>query len=215
MIFKDRADAGQKLISKLKRFKDKPEVVVLGLPRGGVVVAFEIARGLRLPLDLVVPRKIGAPNDPEFAIGAIAEDGTEVLDEMVVAAYKISQDYINKQVEVEKKEAERRLKVYLGKSAPISLRGKTAILADDGIATGYTMLAAIKSVKAKGAEKIIVAVPVTARDSLEKLKREVDEVIYLDAPLYFGAVGAFYKNFPQTEDREVVDLLKKAALTST
>ncbi len=209
MIFTDRQEAGQKLVSKLKQFKNNPHAIILALPRGGVVTAFEVAKALDLSLDLVVPRKISAPSNPEFAIGAIAEDGIGVFDTELISSYGISQEYIDKEIEKEKKEAQRRLKTYRGNKTPIDLQGKIAILVDDGIATGSTMLAAIASVKAKKAEKIVVAVPVTAKDSLKKIEKEVDEVIYLDAPLIFGAVGAFYKVFAQTTDEEVVTLMEK------
>ncbi len=209
MIFKDRQDGGRQLIPKLEQFKDNSDVIVLGLPRGGVVTAFEITKALNLKLDLVVPRKISAPGNPEFAIGAIAEDGEAVLNESVISTYKISQEYIDQEVENEKKEAQRRLSTYRGNLPPLDLKDKTAILVDDGIATGSTMRAAIKSVKAKGAKKIIVAVPVTSQDALEKISQEVDEFIYLKAPTFFGAVGAFYDSFSQTEDEEVIELVNQ------
>ena len=210
MIFKDRQEAGQKLALKLEKFKNRPDVIILGLPRGGVVTAFEIAKALDLPLDLVVPRKIGAPSNPEFGVGAITEDGEGIFNEDVISSYAISQEYIDKEVEKEKKEAQRRLKTYRGSRPSLKLQGKTAVLVDDGIATGLTVRAAIRSAKAKGAKKVIVAVPVTARDSLKMIENEADEVIYLSAPLFFGAVGSFYEVFAQTEDEEVIRLLKKA-----
>lgn len=210
MIFKDRREAGQKLAKKLEKYKNKKDTIILGLPRGGVVVADEAASFLNLPLDLVVPRKIGAPGNPEYAIGAITEDGEGIFNTEVVRAYEISSEYLKNEVEKEKKEAERRLKVYRGKRSPLStLKSKTIILIDDGIATGLTMKAAIKSVKKKGATKVIVAVPVTARDSLSEIKKEVDEVICLHAPVFFGAVGAFYEEFGQTEDSEVIEIMKR------
>ena len=209
MIFKDRQEAGRRLISKLQKYKSKAGVIVLGLPRGGVVVAFEIAQGLNLPLDLIVTRKIGAPDSPEFAIGAITEKGESVFDETTISIYGINQKYIDEEIKKEKKEAERRLKVYRGNRPLLNLQGKTAILVDDGVATGLTLRAAIRSVKTKNAKQIIVAVPVIAQDSLEKIKNEVDEIIYLDSPLYFSAVGSFYESFIQTEDEEVVELMNK------
>jgi len=208
MIFKNRKDAGEKLIPKLIQYKNKPGIVILALPRGGVVTAAEIVRKLNLPLDLVVPRKIGAPGNPEFAIGAIAEDGVGIFDNEIIAAYNIGQEYIKNEVEKEKKEAERRLKVYRGKRLPLNLEDKTVILVDDGVATGSTMRAAIRSVKKKKAKKIIVAIPTIAQDTLKKIQEEVDEVIYLKAPLFFGAVGAFYEDFAQTEDKEVIDIIR-------
>lgn len=210
MIFKDRQDAGKQLAEKLKNYKDNPGTIILGLPRGGVVVAFEVAQALNLPLDIIVPRKIGAPGNPELAIGAITEDGEEVFDRQIIYEYGIPQEYIKKEVEKGKKEADRRLKLYRSDRPPLDLKNKTAILVDDGIATGSTMVAAIRSARKKEAEKIIVAVPTTARDSLKKVQNEADEVIYVDAPMFFGAICAFYKIFTQTEDQEVIELMEKA-----
>ena len=210
MIFKDRQEAGRKLISKLHQYKDRADVIVLGLPRGGIVTAFEIAQGLNLPLDLIVTRKIGAPDNPEFAIGAITEDGEGIFDAVTISTYRISRQYIDEEIKKEKKEAERRLKVYRENRPPLNLQDKTVILVDDGVATGATLRAAIRSAKIKNAKKIVVAVPVIARDILEKIKNEVDEIVYLDAPLFFSAIGSFYEVFAQTEDEEVVALMKKA-----
>ena len=209
MIFKDRQEAGYKLISKLQKYKNKADVIVLGLPRGGIVTAFEIAKGLNLPLDLVVTRKIGAPDNPEFAVGAITEKGEGIFNEATISIYGISQRYIDKEIKKEKKEAERRLRVYRENRPPLNLQGKIAILVDDGVATGLTLRAAIKSVKIKNAKKIVVAVPVIAQDSLEKIENEVDEVVCLDSPLYLSAIGSFYESFTQTEDEEVIELMKK------
>ncbi|NQV13731.1 MAG: phosphoribosyltransferase [Parcubacteria group bacterium] len=208
MIFRDRAEAGQKLAEALQKYEGQKDAIVLFLPRGGVVLAVEVVRALDLPMDLVVPRKIGAPLNPEYAVGAITEDGEGIFNEEVVAELGIKQKQLKEIVAQEKKEAQRRLRTYRGDRPPLDLAGQTVIIVDDGIATGLTMRAAIKSVKAKGAAKVIVAVPVAARDSLEKIKREVDEVVCLDTPRFFGAVGAFYQVFGQVEDEEVVELMK-------
>ena len=210
MIFKNRQEAGQKLALALKKFKDKKDALILALPRGGVVVAYEIARDLNLPLDLVVPRKIGAPFNEEYAIGAITETGEGIFNQEAISSLNISQTYLNSKVAEERKEAERRLKIYRHDREPLNLANKTVIIVDDGIATGLTMRAAIKSVKEKKAVKIIVAVPVTATDSLKIIEKEADEVIYLDAPSFFGAVGEFYEEFAQTTDQEVIDLMNKS-----
>lgn len=210
MIFKDRVDAGQKLAKALEKYKGRKETLVLALPRGGVVVGFEVARILNLPLDLVIPRKIGAPSNPEFAIGAITEEGEGIFNKEVIRNYGISEEYINKTVEEEKKEAQRRLKTYRGDRPSLNLIGKTVIIVDDGIATGLTMRAAIKSVKNRDPEKIVVAVPCAAKDSVEQIKKEVDEVVCLHTPIFFGAVGAFYQSFDQTTDEEVINLMKKS-----
>lgn len=209
MTFKDRSDAGKQLAEQLGKYKDKKDVVIIGLPRGGVVTAAVVAEELKLPLDIIVPRKIGHPNNPEFAIGAIAEDGEAVMNEGAMTGYDIPQEYIDKTIAEEQKEAARRLKVYRGKRAALKLKGKTAILVDDGIATGATMRAAIASARAKEAKKIVVAVPVTARDSKSVIGREADEFVAVDVPLFFGAVGAFYEEFGQTEDQEVIEILKE------
>ncbi len=210
MIFHDRSDAGKKLAGALAKFKNAEETIILALPRGGVVVGFEVAKELNLPLDIVVPRKIGAPDNEEFAIGAITESGEGIFNQEAIRTYGISQDYLNQTMVKEKREAERRLKTYRGSRPPLNLENQTVIIIDDGIATGSTMRAAIKSVKSKKAKKVIVAVPTSAADSARIIKREADEFICLDLPEFFGAVGAFYEIFAQTEDQEVIDLLKKS-----
>lgn len=207
MLFQNRADAGLKLAEKLEKYKNAPDTVILALPRGGVVVGYEVTKELNLPLDIIVPRKIGAPGNPEFAIGAITETGEMILNEEV---FGISDEYLKNEAEKEKLEAERRLKLYRGSRPPLNLKNKTIIIVDDGLATGLTMRAAIVSVKKLGAQRIIVAIPVAPPDSVEFIKKEVDEIFYLDAPALFGAVGAFYKEFGQTTDEEVIDLLKKS-----
>lgn len=209
MTFKDRKEAGQKLAKKLADYKGRDDAVLIALPRGGVVTAYEIVKELELPLDIVVPRKIGAPGNEEFAIGAITESGEGIFNQESVDATGADKDYIRETVEKEKAEAARRLKVYRGDRTALDLAGKTVILIDDGIATGSTMRAAVASVKARRAAKVVVAVPVTARDTAKVIEGEVDELIYLDAPLFFGAVGNFYEVFDQTEDEEVVEIMKK------
>ena len=206
-MFKDRREAGQKLVQKLQKYKEKAGVVVLGLPRGGVVVAFEVAKVLNLPLDVLVPRKIGAPGNPELAIGAISEEGERVFDEQSMQGLRVGEDYLEKEIAKEKQEAARRLRTYRGDRSPLHLQNKTALIVDDGIATGATVRAAIKSAKAKGAKKVIVAVPVTPHSILETIGKEVDEFIYIDAPVFYMGVGQFYQVFPQTTDEEVINLL--------
>lgn len=210
MIFHNRQEAGQELIPELWQFSGQKDVVILGLPRGGVVVAYEIAKALKISLDIIVPRKIGSPDNPEFAIGAITEDGEGIFDRDVIDMYRVPWEYIEKEVAKQAKEASRRLKVYRGDRTPIELKSKTVIIVDDGIATGSTMLAAIKSVKAKYAKNIVVAVPVASMDSLIKIKTLVDKTVCLQPHLRFGAVGACYENFKQVQDDEVIELLKKS-----
>ncbi len=208
MLFKNRASAGRALAKSLEKYKGEEKAIILGLPRGGVMVAGEIAHLLGLPLDIVVPRKIGAPGNPELAIGAISEEGAEVLDENIISVWGIPRQYIDKAIGQETAEAARRLALYRGDRPLLDLRGRVAILIDDGLATGATMRAAIKSARAKGADRVVVAVPVAASDSLEIIKQEADEVVCLRAPLFFGAVGAFYEEFGQTSDEEVIELLR-------
>lgn len=213
MYFLDRKDAGLQLAKKLISYKNHPNTIVLGLPRGGVVTAAEIAKQLQLPLDIICARKIGAPNNPELAIGAVTETGEGYFNQDILDYIGVSSAYIQTQIEQEKKEAERRLRVYRQNRPPLNLKGKTAILVDDGIATGATMKASIQSVKASGADKIIVAAPVSAIETFDRIKEEVDEAIVLTTPIPFYAVGEFYRDFSQTTDKEVIDLLNASYRT--
>ncbi len=209
MIFKDRADGGQQLAKFLTLYLGKQNTVVLGLPRGGVVTAHEVAHELKLPLDIIVPRKIGAPGNPEFAIGAVTEEGDIIsmdLDRIGGDADGLRR-YIEREARKERLEAVRRLREYRGERPKLDLTGKTAILVDDGIATGLTMRAAIASARKKGAAKVIAAAPVIAADTLPMLQSETDAVVYVSAPELFGAVGAFYEEFGQVGDEEVVRML--------
>jgi len=207
MLFQDRIDAGQQLAQKLLQYKNDPKAVVIGLPRGGVVVAAEVAKILGLPLDIIVPRKIGAPGNPEFGLGALTEEGEPVFQEFI-QGYDIPEEYLTMTVLKEKQEAQRRLKAYRGDRAPLNLRHKTVLLIDDGIATGSTMRAAILSAFKKGADKVVVAAPVIAPDTLSLLETEATEVVFVETPDVFGAVGQFYQEFEQTTDTEVIQLLQ-------
>lgn len=209
MLFKNRTEAGQALATALEQFKGAKKTVVLGLPRGGVVVASVVAEALGLPLDVLIPRKIGAPDNPELAIGAIAGEGV-VLDQAIISALNVSEDYIRKEIARQKQEAERRAKLFRkGKPRP-DWTGWTAILVDDGIATGSTMRASIAALKKMHAAKIVVAVPVGPPDTIEDLRRDVDVVVCLYTPSSFMAVGQFYDRFPQTTDVEVIEILWKS-----
>lgn len=214
MIFRDRKEGGEKLVPKLAKYKEDPNTIVIGLPRGGVVTAFEVAKGLHLPLDVVCPRKIGAPFNPELAIGAITETGEGIFHQDLIGHLGISRKYIEQEIEKEKLVAQRRLTLFRKNRSKVSLKGKNVIIVDDGLATGATMQAAIKSIRSEGAKKIIVAIPVAPPDTYEKIKEEVDEIVALDTPLYFAAVGQFYEDFTGTEDEEVVQLLQLATQTS-
>ncbi len=207
MIFRDRVDAGKKLAEKLLNYYQAAEAIVIGLPRGGVPVAYEVASRLNLPLDIVCPRKIGAPFNKELAIGAITETGDGIFNQELINRLKISTDYIKMEVEKEALEAKHRLNTYRSGRPSRHLMGKTVIIVDDGLATGSTMKAAIRSIHNEHPEKIIAAVPVSPLDTLKEVRKVVDEVVYLEAPLYFEAVGQFYNEFSQTTDSEVIKLL--------
>lgn len=209
MTFQDREDAGKQLAERLLQFKDNKDCVVVGLPRGGVVTGHEVSKKLNVPLDVLVPRKIGAPGNPEFAIGAIDEEGNGVFDERIIKSEQISQEYIDQEVEKEKKEAKRRLEIFRKGLPALTFEDKTIIIVDDGIATGSTMKAAIRSAKTKNAKRVVVAVPVLPNNAVKEFEEEADEFIYLHAPRFFGAVGMFYQTFEQTTDEEASALLQK------
>jgi|YelNatPaOPRAMG01_1025707.scaffolds.fasta_scaffold81264_2 putative phosphoribosyl transferase len=206
--FRDRVDAGKRLAEALADFSGR-DGVVLAIPRGGVVVGYEIAQALDLPLDVIAPHKLGAPDNPELAIGAVAEDGSAVLDKQLIAYLGVDAGYIEKEKERQKTETQRRLKVYRQGMAPRELKGKDVIVVDDGIATGSTMKAALLSVKNQGAKSVTVAIPVGPPQTIEELKRQADRVVCLYTPEYFQAIGQFYDDFSQTGDEEVIELLKK------
>lgn len=208
MRFKDRADAGQKLARPLVTKYGGQDGIVYALPRGGVVLGAEIAPRLRMPLDLITARKIGHPYNPEYAIGAVTERGEPVVSPRELA--NLSGEWFEAQVAAERREARRRHHVYLDGRAPLSPRGKTAILVDDGIATGLTMEAAIRELQQRNAGRIVVAVPVAPADTAARLAGTVDDFVALDIPEYFlGGVGAYYEYFPQVTDDEVLALLRK------
>jgi predicted phosphoribosyltransferase len=207
--FEDRTEAGQRLSESLAGFKDRPDVLVLALPRGGVPVAFEVAQALRAPLDVFVVRKLGTPGNEELAMGAIASGGIRVLNESVVSALRIPADLIDEVAERELQELERRERVYRKDRPAFDLRGRAVILIDDGIATGSTMRAAIKALKPV-AGRLVVAVPTVAYETAADLRPEVDELVALMTPTNFYAVGQWYEDFSQTTDSEVTDLLERA-----
>jgi predicted phosphoribosyltransferase len=194
----------------LTSYAKRDDVVVLALPRGGVPVAFEVARALEAPLDIFLVRKLGAPGHPEFAIGAIASGGVRVLSHDVIAELGIPPQMIEQLAERERLEIERRDKAYYGDRPTRSLRGRIVIVVDDGLATGSTMEAAVKALREHHPAKIIVAAPVGAMDSCRRLRALADEAICLQTPDPFNAVGQWYQVFDQTTDAEVVDLLQRA-----
>ena len=204
MLFKNRIQAGKQLAEKLSAYKNKKDVIILGIPRGVVEVAFSVAKALKAPLSVVVTKKIGHPFNPELAIGAVSPDNY-IIDE----DYRDKEGYAKKAIKELNAEIKNRYKLYTEGKLP-QLKNKIAVVVDDGLATGHTMLAAIKYVKSKNPKKVIAAVPVAAQDSYEKVKSIADEVICLHVPVFFNAVGSFYQEFEQLEDKEVISYLEEA-----
>lgn len=209
MVFHNRQEAGKRLASQLYKYR-KENPYVLALPRGGVPIGFEVAAVLQAPLDVIVVRKIGLSSNPEFGIGAIAEGGVTVLDQTTIGVIGIDEEEIQDTVRLEEEELKRRVKTYRGGKSLLDLTGMTAILVDDGMATGVTAKAAIEAVTKLNPKKIVLASPVCALDTVEGLRKRVDEVVCLATPFEFTAVGLWYKDFNQISDEEVVNLLKKA-----
>lgn len=210
-MFQDRIDAGIQLAKRLSRYKDKEDVLVLGLPRGGVVTGFEIAKSLNAGLDVLIVRKIGFPYQPELAMGAISETGTIALNESIVASSGVPRSYLDSEISRQKEEINRRVSLYRKGKHLEKLAGKTVILVDDGVATGATMKAGIETLKKEDLKKLIVAVPVAPPSTAEEISRMVDEFVCIETPVHFMAVGGFYMDFAQTSDEEVVSLLQEAA----
>jgi len=211
-VFADRTEAGRRLAERLRRLEDE-RPVVLALPRGGVPVAYEVAKALAAPLDLVLVRKIGAPFQPELAIGAVV-DGERpelVINRGVVEEYGIPESYLEKERTRQLEEIERRRQLYLAGRPRAEIRDRTAIVIDDGIATGATMEAALRATRKAGPRRLVLAVPVAPPDTLERLRGEVDEVVCLMMPAFLGAIGSFYRDFRQLDDGEVIRLLEQAA----
>jgi putative phosphoribosyl transferase len=209
-IFQNRMDAGRLLARKLTAYANRPDVVVLGLPRGGVPVAFEVAKALNLPLDVFVVRKLGLPGQEELAMGAIATGGVRVLNDEVVKAWRIPDKIVEEVTREETEELERRELLYRSDRPALGVGGHTVILVDDGIATGMTMFAAIAALQQQGPERIIVAVPVAAPETCAELREIVTEVVCLMMPSEFYAISLWYKDFSQTSNEEVRDLLKQS-----
>jgi putative phosphoribosyl transferase len=209
--FADRQDAGRKLAERLMAYREQ-QPVVIGLPRGGVVVAYEVAMALGAPLDILVVRKLGAPDQPELGIGAVvdADDPQVMLYDELVRRLGVSREHIDAEVEQQIEEIRRREHEYRADRPPTSIEGRTVVLVDDGIATGSTVRAAIWALRARHPRHIVLATPVVAPETLSILEHEADTVIALAAPSWFRAVGQFYTNFAQTTDEEVVSLLSRA-----
>jgi predicted phosphoribosyltransferase len=209
LLFYDRTDAGRRLAKLLKRRIQGP-CIVLAIPRGGVVVGYEVAKELGCPLDVVISRRVGAPAQPELAVGAVAEDGVVFVDEEIAGLVGVSRDYVERRAREELREVRRRAEEYRGGREMPDLSGKTVILVDDGLATGLTMMAAVHMARNKGAEKVVVAVPVSPPETVAKLRRHADEVICLETPTNFYAIGQFYERFDQLTDEETNSILRKS-----
>lgn len=212
MFFEDRRQAGHRLAKKLLRYRDQ-RPIVLALPRGGVPVGLEVARELDAPLDILLVRKIGAPWQRDMAVGAIV-GGCEpqvVLNDDLIAATGVSQEYIARETANQLREIERRRRIYVADRRPFDLRGRVAIIVDDSVATGASLRAAIRGVKQCGAAKVVLAVPVVSRDIVEVLSGEVDELVCLMTPEHLGEINAFFKDYRQVHDDEVVTLLSQAS----
>ena len=210
-IFRDRHDAGSQLAARLAPYANDPAVLVLGLPRGGVPVAYEVAKALHAPLDVLVVRKLGVPGHRELAMGAIASGDVRVLNSDVIETLQISGTIIDAVAEYEKKELERQQRAYRDDIAFPSLAGRIVIIVDDGLATGSTMRAAVRAVRQAGPARIVVAVPVGAAETCRSLRHEADEVVCVNAPEEFHAVSLWYDEFSQTTDQEVRSLLEAVA----
>jgi putative phosphoribosyl transferase len=208
MIFMDRREAGGRLAQALAHLAGD-DVVVLAIPRGGVVVAGAVAQALDAPLDIVVPRKVGAPGNPELGLGAVAP-GVRVLDERLIGDLRVPSDYIEREIAAQEREIERRQRAYRGGRPPLAVEGKVAIVVDDGVATGGTAVAAARWARQAGAQRVVLAVPVAPAQALRTLGREVDELVVLATPDPFYAVGQWYSDFRQVSDHEVVELLSPA-----
>lgn len=209
--YRDRRHAGVELAARLEHLKSRPDVVILALPRGGVPVAYEVARALDAPLDVFVVRKLGMPGHRELAMGAIAPGGVRVLNDEVVSWFRVPESTIDEVAAEELAELERREHAYRQGRPPLVLRDRVVVLIDDGLATGSTMRAAVQAVRAQNPARVIVAVPVGAPDTCRELAAVADEVVCARTPAFFSAVGQWYQDFSQTTDEEVRDLLGSLA----
>jgi len=207
--FRDRVEAGRRLAGALVRYKGE-DTVVLGIPRGGVVVAKEVADALEAPLDIVISRKIGAPGEPEFALGAVTQEGDVILDRQTADSVGASREYLESEIRQKKEEVKQRMERFRGDAPYPSLKGKVVIVVDDGIATGSSVEAAVTSIRKREPREVVIAVPVAPPDTVESLKAGGNTVVCLETPRMFFAIGEFYQRFDQVEDSEVKRILDES-----
>ena len=208
--FHDRTEAGRILAHELRAYADDPGVRVFALPRGGVPVAFEVARALHAPLDVLLVRKLGLPGQEEYAMGAIATGGLVLLDKSIKSRFGVSDEQVSSAIDRERQELDRREQLYRGRRAPLEIAGRTVILVDDGLATGASMHAAVAALRQKHPKRIVVAVPTGAPETCEAMRADADDVVCATTPDPFMAIGLWYEDFSQTTDDEVRDLLDRA-----
>jgi putative phosphoribosyl transferase len=209
-MFRDRVDAGRQLATKLAHYANREDVLVLGIPRGGVAVAFEVAQALHAPLDILLVRKLGTPGQRELAMGAIASGGVRILNHDLISSLGVTQEQLTETIQQQETELQRREQLYRGVRGSVPIKGKIVIVVDDGIATGSSMLAAIDALRTLGPSKIVVAVPVAPAQARSQIMAVADELVCASTPEGFFAIGQFYQDFPQTEDAEVRELLNLA-----
>lgn len=208
-LFKDRHDAGKRLARKLLHYKEAKNTIVIALPRGGVVLGYEVSLALQLPLDVLITRKLGTPSNSELAMGALAETGYRHMNEEVIRQYRVSQEEVDTEIFSQKNEIDRRIQRYRGGRTLPSLKGQTVILVDDGIATGATFYASLGALMKAETTRVVAAVPVAPPRVVADLKTLVDEVVVLHSSAWFFGIGQFYERFPQVEDEEVIACLEK------
>ena len=213
MRFVDRVDAGRQLAAKLIDLRGESDLVALGIPRGGVVVGYEIALALGAPFDVALSRKLGAPDNEELAIGALAENGSRILDEALIRHLRVPPEYIDRETEQQQREIVRRATLYRGERKPIEVRERLVVVIDDGVATGSTMIVTLRALREKGARTLIAAAPVAAAEAMSRLRWMADRVVAVHAPDFFASVGSFYDHFEQVSDAEVRELLADLAAT--
>ncbi|MBJ6723789.1 phosphoribosyltransferase [Geomesophilobacter sediminis] len=208
MIYHDRMDAGKRLAERLMQYSEVPNKVVLGLPRGGVIVAREVARRLAAPLDVLIVRKIGYPGDPDFAVGAISETGVVLYNEQIATSYGVNREYLEREKVRQQEEIERRLNLYRGGRGLPQLAGKTVIMVDDGVTTGISLKTAVTALRKVMIKRLVIALPVASQEVEQLVAGSVDEWICLQTPEHLTSAAPFYEEFPKVEDEDVVEALK-------